>query len=140
MRLAISPMWELVRSLAALCDPSTAALHLPWLRTLSGRLGGIELEPAVALIGVGGRYTPDFLTPPPATPLGDIRLDLEALRRTPESQIRHDMSLWRSDHGPVAVADRWLEDPGGELGRLVDAVEAYWDRAIAPVWPRLRAF
>ena len=140
MRLAISPMWELVRSLAALRDPSTAALHLPWLRTLSGRLGGIELEPAVALIGVGGRYTPDFLTPPPATPMGDIRLDLDALRRTPEAHIRHDMSLFGSDHGPTAVADRWLEDSGGELARLADALEVYWDRAIAPVWPRLRTF
>jgi hypothetical protein len=140
MRLAISPMWELVRSLAALRDPSTAALHLPWLRTLSGRLGGIELEPAVALIGVGGRYTPDFLTPPPAGPLGDIRHDLDALRKTPVAQIRHDMSLFASDHGPSLTADRWLGDPAREIARLADALEAYWDRAIAPVWPRVRTF
>ena len=41
-RFAISPMWELVGSLTALRDPSTAALHLPWLRSLSpsGPVGG----------------------------------------------------------------------------------------------------
>src|SRR3954453_17601091 len=126
MRLAISPMWELVRSLAALRDPSTAALHLPWLRTRSGRLGGIELEPAVALVGVGGRYTPDFLTPPPAGPLGDIRPALDPLRATPVAQVRQDMSLFASDHGPSAVADRWLADPSRELARLADTLEAYW--------------
>ena len=43
-RFAISPMWELVRSVLALRDPSHAALHLPWLRSLSGRLHGLALE------------------------------------------------------------------------------------------------
>src|SRR4051794_29818257 len=41
-RFAISPMFELERSLLALRDPSTAALHVPFLRSLSGRLAGIE--------------------------------------------------------------------------------------------------
>ena len=68
-RFAVSPLWELERSLVALRDPSHAALHLPWLRSLSGRLAGIELERAVALMPERG-YTPDFLFPPPSGPLG----------------------------------------------------------------------
>ena len=66
-RFAISPMWELERSLLALRDPSTAALHVPWLRSLSGRLDGIALEPVIALLPPRG-YSPDFLTPPPNGP------------------------------------------------------------------------
>src|SRR5215217_3097945 len=62
---AAEHVWELMRSLAAFRDPATAGLHVPWLRALSGRLGGIALEPAVALIPPRG-YAPDFLTPPPA--------------------------------------------------------------------------
>jgi hypothetical protein len=138
-RLAISPMWELVGSLAALRDSSTAALHLPWLRTISGRLGGIALEPVVGLIAVTG-YTPDFMTPPPTGPLGDIREDLEALRRTPADQIRHDMGLVASERGHTPMVARWLERPAEELARLADTVEAYWDRALEPVWPRIRTF
>src|SRR5215212_8697989 len=67
MRFAISPMWEVIRS-------------------LSGRLGGIPLEEIVALIPPRG-YAPDFLTPAPIGPLGRIEDDLAALRRTPVKQI-----------------------------------------------------
>jgi DNA-binding transcriptional ArsR family regulator len=138
-RFAISPMWEAIRSLVALRDPSTAALHVPWLRSLSGRLGGIALEPVVALIPPRG-YAPDFLTPPPAGPLGRIDDDLSALRRTPVRQIRHDIELFRAEHPRTRIAHAWLEHPRREVRHLADAVEAFWDRAIEPAWPRIRAF
>ena len=139
-RFAISPMYELVRSLLALRDPSTAAVHVPWLRSLSGRFEGIALEPAVALIHVEG-YTPDFLNPPPAGPLGDIEDDLAALRRTPTAQIRNDMRLFRGQHPRArALADAWDADPRRELRRLADTLEAYWERALAPVWRRIHEF
>jgi DNA-binding transcriptional ArsR family regulator len=138
-RFAISPMWELVRSLVALRDPSTAALHVPWLRSLSGRLRGIEVERAVALIPPRG-YAPDFLTPPPAGPLGDVAQDLAALRRTPAEQVRHDIELFRSEHPRSRAGDAWLDDPRREVARLADVMEAYWERAVAPAWPRIRAF
>jgi hypothetical protein len=138
-RFAISPMWELVRSLVALRDPSTAALHIPWLRSLSGRLGGLPLEPAVALIPPRG-YAPDFLTPPPAGPLGDVEEDLAALRHTPVEQIRRDMELFRSEHPRSPVAQAWLADPEGQIALLADLLEAYWERAVAPAWARVRAF
>jgi DNA-binding transcriptional ArsR family regulator len=138
-RFAISPMFELVQSLLALRDPSTAALHVPWLRSLSGRLDGLALEPAVALIHARG-YQPDFLTPPPAGPLGDVEADLAALRRTPTKQIRHEMRLFASQHPRSKVTGSWDEDPRRELRRLADTLEGYWERALAPVWPRVREF
>jgi hypothetical protein len=138
-RFAISPMWELQLSLVALRDPSTAALHLPWLRSLSGRLGGIALEHAVALIPPRG-FVPDFLVPPPAGPLGDIADDFAALRRTPVRQIRHDMELFATEHPGSRAAEAWLADPRGEVKRLTRVLEAYWERALAPAWPRIRAF
>jgi DNA-binding transcriptional ArsR family regulator len=138
-RFAISPMWEAIRSLVALRDPSTAALHLPWLRSLSGRLGGIALEPVVALIPPRG-YAPDFLTPAPTGPLGRIDDDLAALRRTPVKQIRHDIELFRSEHPRSRIPQDWIEHPRREVRRVADVVEAFWERALEPVWPRIRAF
>jgi helix-turn-helix protein/uncharacterized protein DUF5937 len=139
-RFAISPMWELERSLVALRDPSYAALHLPWLRSLSGRLDGLALERAVALTPPSG-YSPDFITPPPAGPLGRIEDDLAALRATPVAEIRSEMTLFRSQHrrGPE-IAAPWLEHPRREVRRLADVLAAYWARALEPVWPRIHAF
>lgn len=139
-RFAISPMWELVRSLQALRDPAAAALHVPWLRSLGGRLGGIALEPAVALIAPSG-YTPDFLTPPPEGPLGSIADDLAALRATPTAQLRGDIELFGSQHPRArAVVERWLADPRRQVRTVADTLEAYWARAVEPVWPRVQAF
>ena len=139
-RFAISPMWELVRSLTLLRDPSHAALHLPWLRSLSGRLDGVPLERAVALNPPRG-YAPDFPTPPPAGPLGSIEDDLAALRQTDSARIRDEMALFRSQHrrGPE-IAEPWLAHPRREVRRLADVLEAYWARAVEPVWPRIRGF
>jgi DNA-binding transcriptional ArsR family regulator len=139
-RFAVSPMWELERSLVALRDPSHAALHVPWLRSLSGRLDGLALERAVALTPPRG-FNPDFITPPPAGPLGDIEDDLAALRATPVAQIRSDMTLFGEQQPRGrAVADTWLAHPRREVRRLADLLEAYWARAVEPVWPRVRAF
>lgn len=137
-RFAISPMWELVRSLVALREPSTAAMHLPWLRSLSGRLDGLDLRSAVALVLPRG-YTPDFLTPPPSTPLGDIATELAAIRATSADQIRREISLVRARQGPSSVLDRWLDDPRREADRLADTLTEYWARALEPAWPRIRA-
>jgi hypothetical protein len=139
-RFAISPMMELVHSLVALRDPSHAALHVPWLRSLSGRLDGLELERAVALVPPRG-FVPDFLMPPPTGPLGSIDDDLAALRATPIARIQADMKLFRSQHraGPK-IAEPWLAHPRREVRRLTDLLEAYWARAVEPVWPRVRAF
>jgi DNA-binding transcriptional ArsR family regulator len=139
-RFAISPMWELVHSLLALRDPSHAAIHLPWLRSISGRLHGLALKDAAVLTPARG-YTPDFLLPLPSGPLGSIAEDLESLRSTPSARIRDEMRLFASQHadGPD-VAERWLANPRRELQRLADLLEAYWRRALEPVWPRVRAF
>jgi hypothetical protein len=139
LRFAISPTWELSRSLLALRDPSMAALHVPWLRSLSGRLGGIALEPVIALNPTSG-YSPDFLNPPPSGPLGDVAEDLAAMRRTPTAQIRREMAIFRSQHPRSRVLAAWEADPRRELRVVADALEAFWDRAIAPVWPRIREF
>ena len=137
-RFAISPIWELTRSLVALRDPAYAALHVPWLRSLSGRLDGLPLERAIELAPSQG-YVPDFLTPPPTGPLGSIQEDLAALRATPAEQIRSEMELFATQHPRVAI-DRWLAHPRREAGALADVLEGFWERALAPVWPRIRAF
>jgi DNA-binding transcriptional ArsR family regulator len=137
-RFAISPMFELARSLQALRDPSQAALHLPWLRSLSGRLDGIDLRPVIALVPVRG-YTPDFLTPPPEGPLGDVEAELARVRATHADTIREEMTIFRRANRAPRVAAPWLEHPRRQLARTADTLEAFWERALAPHWPRIRS-
>jgi DNA-binding transcriptional ArsR family regulator len=128
-----------VRSVLALREPSHAALHLPWLRSLSGRLHGLALERVSALNPPRG-YTPDFLVPLPSGPLGDIDDDLAALRATAIAHIRADMALFASQHKRgLEIAAPYLAHPRREVRRLADVLEGYWARALEPVWPRIRA-
>ncbi len=138
MRFAISPLWETSMSLTALRDPASAALHLPYLRRLSGRLDGVPLAPVVALVPTRG-YRPDFLTPPPSGPLGHIEDDLQAMRRTPLKQVRREMAIFAEEHPEVAVPEAWQTQTRQALLGAADTLEAYWGRALAEVWPRIRA-
>src|SRR5215217_1998073 len=70
VRFAFSPLQEVVMSLGALSDPGRHVVHLPWVERTREALGssGVDLGPALALTR-GEGYIPDFLTPPPLTPL-----------------------------------------------------------------------
>src|SRR5687768_7762428 len=128
-RFAISPIFELTHSLQALRDPSRAAIHLPWLRSISGRLDGLDLRPVIALIPPRG-YTPDFLTPPPDGPLGDIEDELVRVRATPTRTILDEMAVFRRANRAPRVAEPWLEAPRRQLKRTADTLEAFWERAL----------
>jgi DNA-binding transcriptional ArsR family regulator len=129
-RFAISPAFELVRSLTAMRDPASAALHLPWLRSLSGRLDGVDLRPVVALVPPSG-YSPDFLTPPPDSPLGEIEEELDRIRAVRPAQVRRELEFFSRSHGIPA--------PKVNPARLADTLQEFWRRAHEPSWPRVRA-
>jgi DNA-binding transcriptional ArsR family regulator len=75
-------------------------------------------------------YVPDFLSPPPSGPDTDIRDELDLIRATPPAQVAHDLAAME-----VPVKPRIRSLPA-----LVDTLGEYWDRAIEPDWPRIRAF
>ena len=75
-------------SLGALSDPGRHVVHLPWVeRTLEVLKGsGVDLGPALALTR-GGGYIPDFLAPPPLTPLPTFEAEMARLSRTPHETV-----------------------------------------------------
>ena len=141
-RFAISPMWEVVASLRRLRDPSQAGIHLPWINELrDGRLKDVDLSAALRLSPPRG-YVPDFMTPPPSTPLARFEDEIELLRSTPPSQVRNDLRIYRRD-SRVKVLPAPLEpferSPTRAVKRLATELERYWHIAIEPHWPRIRA-
>ena len=128
LRFAISPLMELHNSVRALEHPEAKALHLPWVAATRERVRDLDMALLHAL-HPRGAYTPDFIDPPPRSPLGELEDELEEMLATPPERVRFE--LRRAYEGralpPLLEA---LED---ELPALADLFRAYWERALAPV-------
>ena len=139
VRFAFSPLWELMHSLRVLADPSRRALHLPWVRTVRPRLRGLDLTPLHAIVPAQG-YMPDFLTPPPESPLPDFAAELAVVRATPAERVAAEIEDVGAD-GDGAVpfpAERRAMAAGPEraLGVVADLIAAYWETALEPYWQK----
>src|SRR4051812_40091367 len=139
LRFAISPMWEVVASLRRLRDPAGAGVHVPWVAGLrDGRLAGIDLAPALSLTPPTG-YVPDFVSPPPTTPLARFEDEIDLVRKTPPGQVRHDLGLMLAGRRAPPALEPFLKTPRRAMRRLGDELARYWAAAIEPHWPRIRA-
>jgi DNA-binding transcriptional ArsR family regulator len=140
-RFAVSPLFEVVWSTHVLRDPRRAPLHRPWVASARARLAGLDWELLDLVVNGPGGYgfVPDFVTPPPATPLADLEGELARVRATPPEQVAREIG-WRFEGAPIpGVVQPLLHEPGPALDRLVATMRAYWQRAIEPWWPAIRA-
>jgi RNA polymerase sigma factor (sigma-70 family) len=138
-RFAISPLFEATASVAALADPGRASINLPWVRGARERLGDADVSLLRALVPQAG-YTPDFISPPPPSPLPDVEAEIARVARTPADQVRREVG-WRYEGAvaPPPVVRDLLDDPERGLRRLASELTTYWELAMAPVWERIRA-
>ncbi|MEH0981007.1 DUF5937 family protein [Micromonospora sp. CPCC 205556] len=157
MRFAFSPMQEIVASVRVLKDPAAHALHVPWVNRVAPRVaaaaGAFDL--LFALVPVPSWYIPDFVTPPPTTPVPDLETELADLRRTAPERVRADLdrlATLRDPARPSAPVARDVQvrtdnaelralraDPKAGLGRLAAQMSDYWELAVSEHWPRLRS-
>ncbi|HEX3316465.1 MAG TPA: DUF5937 family protein [Solirubrobacteraceae bacterium] len=137
VRFAFSPNRELVGSLRTLRMPAAHALHLPWVQEARAALRGFDMAPLLALVPDEG-YVPDFLAPPPSTPLPDLADELEAIRRVPADRVRHEIGLLYGSRPPQALRPL-LERPRRGLRALTGALAEYWERTLERHWRRIRA-
>jgi DNA-binding transcriptional ArsR family regulator len=86
-------------------------------------------------------YIPDFVTPPPVSPLARIEDELERIRATPAKQVAKELGIFERQHGDrfPAAAEPLRRHPRREVPKLVDAMAEYWRRAVEPHWQRILA-
>lgn len=92
-RFALSPLHETVVSLRVLREPGLSALHLPWRRSVLGRLddpGGPDTGLLLSLVSAR-RTLPDFLTPRPGSFAPTFEEELAVARRTAPGTVRRDL-------------------------------------------------
>jgi hypothetical protein len=139
-RFAISPLFDLNWSTDVLRDPAAHSLHLPWARAAQRRLEGFDYELLNLLATASERgYAPDFIAPPPTTPLAELDDELARVRATPPERIAIEVG-WRFEGSAMpAPARALLDDPERGVDDLTAMMAGYFERAIAPWWREIRA-
>src|SRR3954468_15480404 len=92
-RFAVSPLFDATASIAAMRDPAGRAMHVPWVRAARAALAGVDVSMLEAIVPDRG-YTPDFISPPPESPLPDVHEEIERVAATPAAQVRRELG-WR---------------------------------------------
>lgn len=136
-RFGISPLGEAVRAVRAIALPVRDSSHFAWLRqrrTIVQELSrDHDLAPIHALLGNPG-YVPDFLTPPPTTPLMVIDEELTRIRQTPRREARAEIERALEGRSVDGRARRALGSADAPDG-LAEALAAVWRMMLEPSWP-----
>jgi DNA-binding transcriptional ArsR family regulator len=137
VRMAVSPLWETLSSLVLLVRHPD---DVPWpydgwariARRALRREAAASIDVMLAEICRG--ELPAFLAPPPAAPEASIEEELSVLLGQAEEAVQARARQARSRAlRPFETA------PAPALARYAEGVHAYWDRAVRPHWPLLRA-
>jgi DNA-binding transcriptional ArsR family regulator len=138
-RFAISPLHEMQWAVEVVRDPSRRSIHLPWARWAEQRAARVSdsVDLLHALLHPPGGYVPDFVAPPPATPLPDVEAEIDRVASTPPETARREL-MKRYEHHPNESVREMADDPAAGA-RLAAAQRIVWDALLAPVWPEVRA-
>lgn len=135
---AISPLVEVYSSVLALDNPASGALHLPWISATRELIDEADLALLRALRPKDA-YAPDFVHPPPCSPLARLEDELQAMLATPADQVRAEIRNAYGRLRPPDVLQPFIWAPDAALAHLADTIRRYWHRVLAPHWQRIRA-
>ncbi|HEV8649904.1 MAG TPA: DUF5937 family protein [Actinomycetes bacterium] len=137
IRLATSPLAELVFSVVALSAWRAPILYGPWVTEARRAVAGLDLDPLTELVRLRDGM-PDFVVPPPESPRPDLDDQLDRVRATPEEVVRADLAAVSGGQVPERLATAYRREPAAALDRLTTACRAYWTAAVEPHWPRIQ--
>ncbi len=137
MRFGFSPISELVCSLYMLHSGHVEPLYRGWAKRSHRSMLGLDHDLLRAVVPHRG-VIPDF---PQGT--GGIAATIEQQLGLlagwePDLLCAEMQSAWRGIDLPPAVGELIASGPAG-LRRLADVFRSYWDAALEPHWPRMRA-
>lgn len=136
-RFSISPLWELVRAVQLLTEPTDPALLRPWLARYRSRARALDLDVVLAL--QAPRWGADFVTMVPTGPSATIEEQLAELRLTPAARVRRDAeeAFRRRGGAPSRIRDILLGEDAAD--HVADQLAVAWQELLAPEWPVLHA-
>jgi hypothetical protein len=134
------PVWELILSLHLLQGRTHDPVMSGWRRdvadTLRREVTAGHLRLLFALNPPRG-YFPDFLTPADST--DGLESGLDAIRSTPITRLRRDLTVLAADNMLPPTASGLARGDPDTLAHLVGSMRTYRDVAIVPYWARIQA-
>jgi len=101
------------------------------------KLAAHDWEPLQSLASVTRGSIPDFVSPPPSTPLPELNDEITHLLRTPANIVLAELALTYPRGVPRAIR-LGFEDPRRFLQNVASIVEKFWRLALEPEWPIIR--
>jgi DNA-binding transcriptional ArsR family regulator len=138
VRFAFSPLGEAVASLIRRrrrgLNPATA----PWEAGIDALLDGHDTTLLDLLVSPRG-WAPDVLSPFPDGHEARVEEELDAVRAADPRKLRADFDAAYAGSPLPDALRRRLRRPSQLLEDIAAAMGQYWELALAPLWPRIRA-
>jgi DNA-binding transcriptional ArsR family regulator len=134
------PLWETVLSLHVLSHRRADATHGEWRNAATADLRASGVTPhlrTLATLNPAEGYFPDLLTP--AAGLDGLDAGLDAIENTPKTQLRREISRLAEERPVTSELADLARGEAFALHKLTEAIRAYFDIALAPVWSRIEA-
>lgn len=139
MRFAYSPLTEVGESLYLLHSGRSHPLDNGCYQATVARLRRADTELLRAVVPARGYIAGFFLGAGASDATTSIEQQLHTLAGTPPQRLHAELEqVWPGRQLPPA-AKTLLRDRSGAARRLTDALHRYWQLAIEPDWPRIRA-
>ncbi len=136
MRFAYSPLAEVAESLSLVHSGQIPAPHRAWFEQTRKRLRQVDMAVLRAVIPAPRVQLASFLVTGARTPSTVIEAQLQAVADIPVPRLRADLEIvWNGGLPPET--ERVLGHGGGP--RIADSLWQYWNVAIKPYWPKIRA-
>jgi DNA-binding transcriptional ArsR family regulator len=137
LRIAHSPLWESLCALVItrMLDPVPFP-YRTWAAAVRAELRTPALRPLADWVcSWPTAEIPDFLLVVPSTKSPRLAEELEALRATPAAAVKASLAA-RPDWDCPAFR-KFACAPENSLAWLSDSLDEFWERTLAPHWPRV---
>jgi DNA-binding transcriptional ArsR family regulator len=135
------PFWEMVTSLHVLQGEDGRLSYPEWRRTLPRGEHRVRFAQMVrttlAPVAPAGPYFPDFVTP--IEGLVGFEEGLDVVLSTPRRRVRQELARVSPLRGSAGWVAALADGRAKEWSLLGDAMRSYFDHALAPHWPTIRA-
>jgi hypothetical protein len=138
VRFAFSPLWETIAAFRVWMNPHPHPLLVPWRAQVSKALSNTDWSLLAELALVPRGRIPDFICPPPNTPMPVLSDELEVLKSAAEGVVRDELRIALGQSAPDLVQRAFTQTPLF-LRQLAGLIGEFWQKAIAPGWSILRA-